>query len=69
MIWSAQALLYENQIVQSGKNREDESCPQKYCASDPDPTDFVDLEQQHKKYGADLRKSVRLAEDAGTEIS
>src|SRR5580698_9645623 len=64
----AQALLYENDIVQRRHDGKDKGCTQEDGASDPNPTQRTNLKQENEEHSSDLRKSIGLAEDAGTEI-
>lgn len=69
MLMLAQALLYEDDVMQCRNNRENKSCAQKNGAGNPDPTLGMHLQQEHEKDGADLRNRVGLSENARTEIA
>src|SRR5580698_5892311 len=69
--WSmfAQTLLHKDYVVQGGDDGEDKSGAQKLGARDPNPAGRTNLEQKHKKHGADLREGVGLAKNAGAEVA
>ena len=64
-----QAALHQDHIMQGRRNRKQEGGAQEHGARDPNPANVPDLKQQNKKYGADLRKGIGFAEDAGPKVA
>ena len=65
----AQSVLHQKSIVHGGKDGEDEGGAQESNCKNPDQAPICDLQQQNKKYGADLRAGVGFAKDAGAEVA
>lgn len=65
----AQTLLDKNYVVQCRDDRKDKRRAQENGAGDPDPAYSVNLKQQYKKYGTDLREGIGFAENARAKIA
>jgi hypothetical protein len=66
---SAQALLYQQHVVDCRNNRENEGGAQGYGSRDPYPAQGPHLKEQDKKDGGDLAQGIRFSENTGTEVS
>ena len=61
-------MLHENYVVQGRDYGEHESRPKKDSSAYPYPAYRLHFKEKHEEYGADLRKGIGLAENAGAEI-
>ena len=64
-----QAILYQENVMNGGNNREKKRSAQTHRAGNPDPAYGVNLQQKNKEDGTDLRKRVGFSEDAGAEVA
>ena len=65
----AQALLHQDDVMQRRNDGEEKSSSKELSAQNPYSAQRTNLKQKNEKNGANLRESVGLAKDAGTEIA
>src|ERR1022692_5192829 len=64
-----QPVLHEKNVMERRDNRKGEGGAQEDGPCNPYPADWLYGKEHHEEHGCDLRKSVRLSENAGPEIA